>query len=47
MLENLGNIPLHPPSHDKMLNFSFFDAVWYVFVTVSTIGYELNLHATI
>ena len=39
MLENLGNLPLQEPQHDKYMNLSFFDSVWFVFVTVSTVGY--------
>ena len=39
MLENLGNIPLQTPRQEKAFNFSLFDAVWYVLVSVSTVGY--------
>jgi voltage-gated potassium channel len=39
MLENLGNIPWQDPQQDTFMNLSFFDSVWFVFVTVSTVGY--------
>ena len=39
MLENLGNIPLQDAAQEKAFNFSFFDSVWFVFVTVATVGY--------
>jgi hypothetical protein len=39
MLENLGNIPLGDPAQDTAMNLSFFDSVWFEFVTVSSVIY--------
>jgi len=37
--ESLGTIPLQDAALDKAFNFSLFDSVWFVFVTVATVGY--------
>ena len=39
MLENLGNLPVQTPAEDRYMNFSLFDSIWFVLVSVSTVGY--------